>query len=159
MKTFALIHSVSFDYVPSLQKVQRLSTSANMHVAFQNTVNFGNGRLTSVQEPESAAAANAVPASCRCGVLVVHTDIRGYSACSDDVLKMNMTGRKKEKEKNFWAWWTKGSSGFFCESTWVPKATLAITSMRKQRNQVVPQGHTPFPKLQQKKNNSRGQPR
>ena len=47
-------------------------------------------------------------------------------------LNTNMMGLKKEKEKNFWAWWTKGSSGSFWESTWVPKATLAITSMVKQ---------------------------
>lgn len=49
-----------------------------------------------------------------------------------DWLKNSMMGLKKEKEKNIWAWCTNGSSGLFWESTWVAKATLAITSMVKQ---------------------------
>lgn len=44
----------------------------------------------------------------------------------------SMRGLKNEKEKNSLAWRTKGSSTWFWESTWVPKATLAMTSMVKQ---------------------------
>lgn len=40
-------------------------------------------------------------------------------------------GLNNESSKNLLVFLTKASSGFFWESTWVPKATLATTSRVK----------------------------
>lgn len=50
-------------------------------------------------------------------------------------------GLKNEKAKNICAWWTNGSSAWFWESTWVAKATLAITSMVKQPKHLPKHTH------------------